>query len=147
MILKAAFICQKTQPYKNWKPRKVIRVTEVCIRGIIHLNFPISLVQRWIGLSGPRAFCLWWILRKFWGSKERVISCSFLTCCQKPMGKSERNTFMSFMRRLTTCSFWVRTLVDGTDRLCADCSHEGGNASHARPSFLNIFGCPQSSAH
>ena len=142
MILKAAFTWPEDTILQNWKLRKVIRVTEVVTRGIIYLNFSVSLLQRWIGLSGWRPFCLWWIPGKFCSSKKGHKP-FFPGTLPEAHGK-DRNTVMSFVQQLITYSFWVRTLVNGADQLCADCAHDGGNGGHISPSFLDIYGCPQS---
>lgn len=120
---------RKTQFYKCWKLRKVIRVIKVSIRGISHLHFPASLLQRWISLSGPRGFCLWSILGMFCGSKERVLSCFFWDFFFLPEPQRES-------REEHQCSFWVRT-----SNICERDSQPGGGGSLMYPPSLDISGC------
>lgn len=104
MILKAVLFGQKTHPYKCWKMRKVIMVTEINIKGVIHLNFSISLVHRWIGLPGLRVLCLWWILGNFCCPEERLLSHPFLAHCQKHMGKTGTQLWVLYNRWLHAAS-------------------------------------------
>lgn len=95
------------------------------IRIFSHLHFPASLVQRWISLSGPRVFCLWWILGMFLDFKERVLSC-FISGIFFPRIPEKR-------QKEHQCSF------------CQRCSQPGGGEGLCTGLLwieLAVFNCP-----
>lgn len=84
--------------------------------------------------------------RKFLWLRRGVISCSFLECCQKPMGKTGTQLCVSHNggSHVTSGSEgWVTEETQG----CADCSPEGRSGSNSCLSLVDVFGCPQPTAH